>query len=99
MLIERDEIIEPRRRLDERDLLVALDRRKDALVELCVLAHPRVAVVDERVAQVLGRDRGQHHEPLLQELGAEPVEKRCGLLPGLVAKINYNRTCSRSWCA
>ena len=69
--VQRDEVVEPGRGLDEGDLLVALDGREDALVELGVLAHPRVAVVDERVAEVLGGDRRQDHEPLLKELRAE----------------------------
>ncbi len=38
-------------------------------MELGVLAHPGVAVVQVRLADILVGHVGQHYEPLLQKLG------------------------------
>ena len=74
LLVRRYVIIQPARRVYEYQLAVVLQRHQDALVELCVLAHPGVAVVQVGLRDVLVRHVRQHHEPLLQKLG--PGKKR-----------------------
>ena len=69
LLVRRYVIIQPARRVYEYQLAVVLQRHQDALVELCVLAHPGVAVVQVGLRDVLVCHVRQHHEPLLQKLG------------------------------
>ena len=71
----RIESNEPAGCVDEDNLPVALETCQDSVVKLCVLANPRVAVVDVRGRDVLVGNVGQNDKPLLKELGSESIKR------------------------
>lgn len=73
LLVQFYVVVQLRRGVDEYQFSVALQRRQVAIVELGVLAHPAVAVVDVSGVDLLVRRRRQAVEPLLQELCSESV--------------------------
>ncbi|MFN9903429.1 MAG: hypothetical protein ACK55Z_32580, partial [bacterium] len=66
-------VIEPAGRVDENNLAVALQRHENAVVELGVLPHPGVAVVQVGQVDVLVGHLRQHDKPLLEEFRAKSV--------------------------
>ncbi|KAG9341392.1 hypothetical protein JZ751_019199 [Albula glossodonta] len=66
---------QPSRRVNEQELLAALQAREQSLVILGVLAHPRVAVVDVDGCHVLVGKTREDHKPLGQEVSLEAVAR------------------------
>ena len=64
-------IFKPARRVNEDYFPVSFEACEDSIVELGVLANPRVAVVDVGGSDVLVRDVRQNDKPLLKKLGSE----------------------------
>ena len=71
---------EPAGRIDEDNLPVALETCQDSVVKLCVLANPRIAVVDVRGRDVLVGNVGQNDKPLLKELCSESIKIKLSIL-------------------
>jgi hypothetical protein len=73
LLVQGDVVAKPGRGFDEHDFPVVPQGHQNAVMEPGVLSNPRVAVVNVDHVDLLEGHRWQHHEPLLQELGSEPV--------------------------
>lgn len=73
LLVRLDVLGQPGGRVDEQQLLAALEAREQPLVVLGVLAHPRVAVVHKHGRHVLIGKIREDHKPLGEEISLEAI--------------------------